>query len=159
MKILSIDPSSNFHESSTTGIILLDNATEVTHWLVGYGVENFKDWFETTGKTLDCDVVVVERFIVRENERARDNTPIQTVEAIQKCYPEAQLISNNAYKTTVPDKLLKLLNLWTFPEKSNHDDLRAAARLGLHWVVMNEVYEVIQAIGKKVYQKEKDYFL
>lgn len=157
MKILAIDPSSNFYKSSTTGIVLLDNATKVNHWRVAYGVDNFKKWFEEVGKNLDCDVVVIEKFTSRENDRARDNTPVQTIEAILSCYPEAQLIANNGYKLTVPDALLKELDLWKFSDKTHHNDLRASARIGLHWAVMNEVYEVIQAIGEKLYLKKKDY--
>lgn len=149
MRILAIDPSSNFHETSTTGIILLNNEVEVNHWLVEFGRENFKTWYEEVGKFLDYDVVVTEKFTVRENDRARDNTPIQTIEMIQKCFPETELISNNEYKTTVPDELLKLLDLWLFPENGNHNDLRASARIGLHWAIMTEQREVINAIGRR----------
>lgn len=157
MKILAIDPSSNFYKSSTTGIVLLDNATKVNHWRVAYGVENFKKWYEEVGENLDYDVVVIEKFTSRENDRARDNTPVQTIEAILSCYPEAQLIGNSGYKQTVPDALLKELDLWKFSDKTHHNDLRASARIGLHWAVMNEVYEVIQDIGKKLYANKKDY--
>lgn len=157
MKILAIDPSSNFYKSSTTGIVLLDNATKVNHWRVSYGVDNFKKWYEEVGKTLDYDVVVIEKFTSRENDRARDNTPVQTIEAILSCYPEAQLIGNSGYKQTVPDALLKELDLWKFSDKTHHNDLRASARIGLHWAVMNEVYEVIQDIGKKLYSNKKGY--
>lgn len=157
MKILAIDPSSNFYKSSTTGIVLLDNATKVNHWRVSYGVDNFKKWYEEVGKNLDYDVVVIEKFTSRENDRARDNTPVQTIEAILSCYPEAQLIGNSGYKQTVPDALLKKLDLWKFSDKTHHNDLRASARIGLHWAVMNEVYEVIQDIGKKLYANKKDY--
>lgn len=149
MRTLAIDPSSNFHETSTTGIILLNNEVEVNHWLVGFGRENFKRWYEEVGKFLEYDVVVTEKFTVRENDRARDNTPIQTIEMIQKCFPETELISNNEYKTTVPDELLKLLDLWLFPENGNHNDLRASARIGLHWAIMTEQREVINAIGRR----------
>ena len=149
MRILAIDPSSNFHETSTTGIILLNNEVEVNHWLVEFGRENFKTWYEEVGKFLEYDVVVTEKFTVRENDRARDNTPIQTIEMIQKCFPETELISNNEYKTTVPDELLKLLDLWLFPENGNHNDLRASARIGLHWAIMTEQREVINAIGRR----------
>ena len=93
----------------------------------------------------------------RENDRARDNTPVQTIEAILSCYPEAQLIGNSGYKQTIPDALLKELDLWKFSDKTHHNDLRASARIGLHWAVMNEVYEVIQDIGKKLYSNKKGY--
>ena len=66
MKILSIDPSSNKIETSTTGIVLLDNAKLVDYWVVPYGAQNFKAWFKEIGRSLEFDIVVVEKFEVRD---------------------------------------------------------------------------------------------
>ena len=62
MKILAIDPSSNKIETSTTGIVLLDNARLVDSWVVSYGMKGFAKWFHSVGETLDFDVVVVPFF-------------------------------------------------------------------------------------------------
>ena len=51
-RILSIDPSSNKIETSTTGIVLLDNAKLENSWVASYGVQGFKEWFETVGYNL-----------------------------------------------------------------------------------------------------------
>ena len=59
MKILAIDPSSNKIETSTTGIVLLDNAKLVDYWVVPYGGQNFKTWFKKIGRSLEFDIVVV----------------------------------------------------------------------------------------------------
>ena len=59
-------------------------------------------------------------------------------------------MQNNAgYKSDIPDDLLKILGLWKL-EKSHHQDVRAAARLGLFWAMRNDIEEVIQDIGKVV---------
>lgn len=149
MKILAIDPASNKIETSTTGIVLLDNARLVNSWVVEYGMKGFAKWFHDIGKILDFDVVVVEEFRTRDNDRSKDNSVLETIAYIQLCYQEAILQNNAGYKSDIPDDLLKTLGLWKF-EKSHHQDVRAAARLGLFWAMRNDIEEVIQDIGKVV---------
>lgn len=149
MKILAIDPSSNKIETSTTGIVLLDNARLVDSWAVSYGMKGFAKWFHETGESLEFDVVVVEEYRIRDNDRSKDNSVLETIAYIQLCYPDAILQYNGGYKSDIPDDLLKILGLWKF-EKSHHQDIRAAARLGLFWAMRSDIEEVIQDIGKVV---------
>lgn len=155
MKILAIDPSSNKEQSSTTGIVLLDNARLVNYWVVEYGAKGFKEWFEQTGKTIESDVVVIEKFEVRDNDRSKDNTVLQTIDSIQMHYPDAILQRNAGYQSDIPNELLKKLVLWKF-EKSHHQDVRAAARLGLFWAMRNDIQDVIDDIGKVVNEYNTD---
>ena len=136
MRILSIDPSSNKINTSTTGIVLLDNAKLIDCWVVGYGMLNFKNWFDEIGKKLEVDVVVIEKFEVRDNDNSKDNSVLETIAFIQLCYPNAILQRNAGYQSDIPNELLKLLGLWKF-EKSHHQDVRAAARLGLFYAMRN----------------------
>lgn len=149
MKILAIDPSSNKEKSSTTGIVLLDNARLVEYWVVEYGTKGFKEWFEEVGKNIESDVVVVEKFEARDNDRSKDNTVLQTIAFIQMHYPDAILQRNAGYQSDIPNALLKKLGLWKF-DKSHHQDVRAAARLGLFYALRNDIQEVIEDIGKRV---------
>lgn len=149
MKILAIDPSSNKIETSTTGIVLLDNASLVDSWAVSYGMRGFADWFHEIGESLEFDVVVVEEYKARDNDKSKDNSALETIAYIQLCYPNLILQNNAGYKSDIPDDLLKILGLWKF-EKSHHQDIRAAARLGLFWAMRNDVEEVIQEVGKVV---------
>lgn len=155
MKILAIDPSSNKEQSSTTGIVLLDNARLVNYWVVDYGTKGFKEWFEKTGKTIESDVVVIEKFEARDNDRSKDNTVLQTIAFIQIHYPDSILQRNAGYQSDIPNDLLKKLGLWKF-EKSHHQDVRAAARLGLFWAMRNDIQEVIEDIGKVVNEYNAD---
>ena len=151
MKILAIDPSSNKEQSSTTGIVLLDNARLIDYWVVDYGTKGFKEWFEKVGKTIESDVVVIEKFEARDNDRSKDNTVLQTIDSIQMHYPDAILQRNAGYQSDIPNDLLKKLDLWKF-DKSHHQDVRAAARLGLFWAMRNDIQEVIDDIGKAVHE-------
>ncbi len=152
MRILSIDPSSNKIDTSTTGIVLLDNAKLIDYWVVGYGMLNFKNWFDEIGKKLEVDVVVIEKFEVRDNDHSKDNSVLETIAFIQLCYPNAILQRNAGYQSDIPNELLKLLGLWKF-KKSHHQDVRAAARLGLFYAMRNDVEEVIQDIGRTATKK------
>ena len=152
MRILSIDPSSNKINTSTTGIVLLDNAKLIDCWVVGYGMLNFKNWFDEIGKKLEVDVVVIEKFEVRDNDNSKDNSVLESIAFIQLCYPNAILQRNAGYQSDIPNELLKLLGLWKF-EKSHHQDVRAAARLGLFYAMRNDVEEVIQDIGRTAIEK------
>ena len=145
--ILSIDPSSNRIETSTTGIILLDNAKLVDSWVASYGVQGFKEWFKTVGSSLKPDVVVVEQFEARDNDKAKDNSVIETIDFIKTCYPDLILQRNAGYKSDVPDELLKALGLWKF-EKSHHQDCRAAARLALFYAMRSDIEDFINGVGE-----------
>lgn len=149
MKIMAIDPASNRIETSTTGIVLLDNARLIRSWAVSYGVKGFRQWFDDIGSMLDPDVVVVEEYRARDNDKSKDNSVLETIAYIQLCYPEAVLQFNAGYKSDIPDELLKVLDLWKF-EKTHHQDIRASARLGLFYALRNDIEEVIQDIGKVV---------
>lgn len=155
MKILAIDPGSAKVASSTNGIVLLDNAKLVNHWVVPSArVHDIRNWFEEVGRFLDADVVVIEKFEARDNDKSKDNSVLENVALFQVLFPESVLQRNAGYQSDIPNELLKCLGLWKF-EKSHHQDVRAAARLGLFYALRNDVKEVIDDIGKVVSEYEQ----
>lgn len=144
MKILAIDPSSNKAKTSTSGIVYLDNAKLINHWAVDYGVKNFRKWASEIGQHLQPDVVVVEKFELRDG--SADNSVLETISEIMTWFPSAVLFRNAGYASDIPNELLKELNLYKF-SKSHHQDIRAAARLALFWAMRNDIQEVIDDIG------------
>ena len=150
MKILAIDPGSAKVASSTNGIVLLDNAKLVNHWVVPSArVHDIRNWFEEVGRFLDVDVVVIEKFEARDNDKSKDNSVLENVALFQVLFPESVLQRNAGYQSDIPNELLKRLRLWKF-EKSHHQDVRAAARLGLFYAMRNDIEEVIKDIGKRI---------
>ena len=145
--ILSIDPSSNKAEKSNTGIVLLKNGKLLDHWCLPFGVEGFKEWYEAVGSKLKPDVVVVEQFEARDNDKAKDNSVTETIDFIKMCYPDLILQRNAGYKSDVPDELLKALGLWKFG-KSHHQDVRAAARLALFYAMRSDIEDFINGVGE-----------
>lgn len=144
MKILAIDPSSNQAITSTSGIVYLNNAKLLDYWTVEYGVNNFKKWVKEIGQQLNPDVVVIEKFELRDG--SADNSVLETIAEIMKWFPEAILFRNAGYASDIPNELLKGLGLYNF-SKSHHQDVRAAARLGLFWAMRNDIQEVVDDIG------------
>lgn len=152
MRILAIDPGSAKIASSTNGIVLLDNARLVNHWVVPSArVHDIRNWFEEVGRFLDVDVVVIEKFEARDNDKSKDNSVLENVALFRVLFPDAILQRNAGYQTDIPNELLKRLGLWKF-EKSHHQDVRAAARLGLFWAMRNDIKEVIDDIGNVVHE-------
>lgn len=149
MKILAIDPSSAKAETSTNGIVLLDNARLIKYWVIGYSVRDIRSWYENEGRFLKPDIVVIEKYEARDNDLAKDNSVLETIALFQILFPDAILQRNAGYQSDIPNSLLKKLGLWKF-EKSHHQDVRAAARLGLFWAMRNDIEEVVQDIGKVV---------
>lgn len=150
MKILAIDPGSTKAVDSTNGIVLLNNAKLVNHWVVPSAkINDIRKWFEEVGRFLQTDVVVIEKFEARDNDKSKDNSVLETIDLFQILFPKSVLQNNAGYKSDIPDDLLKILGLWKF-DKSHHQDVRAAARLGLFWAMRNDIEEVIQDIGKVV---------
>lgn len=154
MRILAIDPSSNVHKTSTTGIALLDNATVIDVWVVPYGIDNLTDWFQTVGKGLTYDQVVIERYDVKHGDEGRDNSTKLVMEHAMSLYPEADCFRNVGYATDVPDALLKKLGMWLFTDKTHHHDIRSACRLALFWAMRNDIQEVVNAMGDKLYENQ-----
>ena len=150
--VLSIDPSSNVAKASNTGIVLIENGKLLNYWCLPYGVKGFRKWFETVGSSLKTDVVVVEQFEARDNDKAKDNSVIETIDFIKMCYPDLILQRNAGYKSDVPDSLLKELGLWKFG-KSHHQDVRAAARLAIFYAMRNDIEDFVYGVGELLSEK------
>ena len=145
--ILSIDPSSNKATKSNTGIVLIENGKLLDHWCLPFGVKGFRNWYEAVGSNLKPDVVVVEQFEARDNDKAKDNSVLETIAEIQRLIPYADPFRNGGYKSDVPDELLKALGLWKF-EKSHHQDCRAAARLAIFYAMRNDLEDFVTGVGE-----------
>ena len=109
--ILSIDPSSAKATKSNTGVVLMKNGKLLDNWCLPFGVKGFKEWYDTVGSNLKPDVVVVEQFEARDNDKAKDNSVLETIDFIKMCYPDLILQRNAGYKSDDPDELLKALGL------------------------------------------------
>lgn len=73
-------------------------------------------------------------FVEAYRPRSHFYTDQQMVEAmgkIRQINSRVKVLSNNGVKKVVKPELMHKLNVWTFPQRTHHDDLRSAARIGL----------------------------
>lgn len=60
------------------------------------------------------------------------------VNEIKKMGPEIYALDNSGVKNVVSRALLELLHSWSFTTKSNHQDIRSAARIAVLGMLKNE---------------------
>ena len=145
--ILSFDPSSNKAATSNTGVVLIDNGKLLNHWCLPYGVDGIKKWYEEEFNEIKFDKVIFEHFEARDNSKAKDNSPLETIAEIKRLIPAAEGVRNGGYSTDVPNELLKALGLWKF-KKSHHQDIRASARLALFYAMRNDLEDFVYGVGE-----------
>lgn len=80
-------------------------------------------------------------FIERYMPRSHFNTDARMAQAqaeIKAALPRATTVLNTGVKKVVKKPLMELLKVWTFPTATNHQDLRAAARIALFGMLKSE---------------------
>lgn len=151
-RILIIDPSSNKAAKSNTGVVLLDNGELINYWCLQFGVRGFRKWYEEEFNKIKCDKVIFEHFEARDNSKSKDNSVLETIAEIQRLIPESEPFRNGGYQTDVPNELLKVLGLWKFG-KSHHQDIRAAARLGIFYAMRSDIEDFVNGVGELLNEK------
>lgn len=74
-----------------------------------------------------------------------DKKMVEAVHDISKALPKAKQLDNSGVKKVVTADLLKLLDCWTFPVSTHHQDLRAAARIGLYGALKDDGMNLVIA--------------
>ena len=85
-------------------------------------------------RLLNAVAVTGPIFVEAYRPRSHFYTDQQMVEAmgqIRQINSRIKVISNNGVKKIVKPELMHRLNVWTFRQRTHHDDLRSAARIGL----------------------------
>lgn len=125
----------------TTRALVVDGATLkadtsiIRQWLVEHNADNANVFIEKyvprPGMTTSPDMLALENLI-----RVSLSAPT--------------LVRNTGVKQMVPPDVLQLLHAWRFNIVTNHDDLRAAARIAVYGMMKNRMLngllaDVIQA--------------
>ena len=109
---------------------------------------------------LECDEIVryvkyrpyEKAFIEKYQPRSHFSwdTDMQTaVIELKKRLPHSRVLLNTGVKKVITDALMRTLDVWQFPAVSHHQDLRAAARIGLYGMVKDpewnqELYRMVE---------------
>lgn len=57
--------------------------------------------------------------------------------------PNSRVIDNTGVKQVVTKKLLEALGVWNFPQRTHHQDLRSAARIGIYGALKNDEFNQV----------------
>ena len=76
------------------------------------------------------DGVFIEKYRPRSNFQ-HDMDMIAGVDYLKRGCNHSEVLDNTGVVKVIRPNLLKLLNLWDFPQRTHHQDLRSAARIML----------------------------
>lgn len=100
------------------------NADEVEAWLHAY----------------TPDVVYIEDYRPR-SQFDTNARMVQAVHDMKTVIPRSKVIDNTGGETLVRPSLMKKLGVWSFATKTNHQDLRSAARILLVGILKDKAQE------------------
>lgn len=134
-QIVGIDPGLRdtgvVHMTFDPDIKMMSVSTLVVHHSdVDTTSEYVKDWLDSK-PVLDPPRIFIERYVPRPGmSTSPEMTELERGLAMR--LGRAELVRNTGVKQIIPQELMQMLKVWTFSTPTNHDDLRAAARIGLY---------------------------
>lgn len=128
-RILSIDPAAERSISDTGwayGAFLDDEPLSIIDsGVIHGGFNGFTTNYQFLNQLItDADIVVCEHFVPWEPKA--DSTPLLIEGVVRYLRPDVVLQSSSGYKTAVPDRVLKVLGMWS--TTGHHQDERSAIR-------------------------------
>lgn len=101
-----------------------------TKWRIldGDASEEVKELIHTTVRQPE---VFVEDYRPRSNF-GTDSRMREQIGKYRALNPWVHLLDNTGVKKIITSQMMKLFDLWSFPERTHHDDLRSAARIALY---------------------------
>ena len=73
-------------------------------------------------------------FIEKYRPRLTLNSDVRMVQAeqdLKRAIPDAKILQNMGIKRVIPQTLMEVFGVWTWPTVTHHQDLRSAARIAL----------------------------
>jgi hypothetical protein len=132
--VVGVDPG--LVHTGVVGLVFDPDKTEVRRYAVPVlgpdraAVSLAIDKMQFGHKIRSADVFT---FVEDYKPRSHYNTDSKMTKAVHdmRGLPHAKVISNEGAKKIVKRKLMDLLHVWSFTQVTNHQDLRAAARIAL----------------------------
>ena len=86
--------------------------------------------------------VFIEAYRPRSNF-ASDAKMGAAVNELKRRTHQSTKLDNTGMKKVVKPALMQLLNVWSYPTTSHHQDLRSAARIGLYGALKNDAWNQV----------------
>lgn len=120
-----------------------------SHVVAGLDVQQTQHWVEAR-RALQPDVqseVFIEAYRPRSHFDS-DAAMGAAVKEMKQALPGSKTLLNTGVKKIVTPELMKAMNIWSFSQRTNHQDLRSAARIAVYGGLKDP--EINQVITKLV---------
>ena len=144
VSVLGIDPG-----IVTTGAVYLELDSSFRHVITRYeafdGIkpDSIKEAIRWTQR-LPYDAVFIEAYRPRSHFSV-DADMVVAVNRLKSLIPNSRALNNTGVTKVIKPHLLQALQVWRFPTKTHHQDLRSAARIALYGLVKNPEWNPVLA--------------
>jgi hypothetical protein len=109
----------------------------------GTDFDGLSDWIYQPGRP-------AKQFVFVEKYRPRlkldsDVRMVQAEQDLKRALPDAQFLQNMGIKRVIPQTLMEVFGVWSWPTVTHHQDLRSAARIALLGMVKNTQLNAVTA--------------
>lgn len=149
-QLIGIDPG--LVHTGCVSIVLLPTRQAIqlrSHVVAGLDVQQVKHWVEAS-MALQQGVqseVFIEAYRPRSHFDS-DAAMGAAVKEMKQALPGSKTLLNTGVKKIVTPELMKIMNIWSFSQRTNHQDLRSAARIAVYGGLKDP--EINQVITKLV---------
>jgi hypothetical protein len=103
---------------------------EVAHTVIsGDDAEAVRIWMVQPGMT-HRRFVFIEKYTPRLKLDS-DQRMVQAEANLRRALPEAKVLPNQGIKRVIPQSLMEVFGVWSWPTVTHHQDLRSAGRIAL----------------------------
>lgn len=134
VQLIGIDPG--LVHTGCVSIVLYPDRGAIrlrSHAVAGLNVKHVQDWVLAT-RALQGDLpcsVFIEAYRPRSHFDS-DAAMGAAVKEMKQALPGSQTLLNTGVKKIVTPELMKAMNIWSFSQRTNHQDLRSAARIAVY---------------------------
>lgn len=110
--------------------------------LPGTDFSGLADWIYQSGRP--CPTVFVEKYRPRLKLDS-DVRMVQAEQDLKRALPDAKFLQNMGIKRVIPQSLMEVFGVWSWPTVTHHQDLRSAGRIALLGMVKDTRLNAVTA--------------
>ena len=142
--VVGIDPG--LVDTGVVSMVFKPNfkALEIGHTVLpGTDFKGLTDWIFQPGM-IHRPVVFVEKYRPRLKLDS-DTRMVQAEQDLKRALPDAKFLQNMGIKRVIPQSLMEVFGVWSWPTITHHQDLRSASRIALLGMVKDPRLNAVTA--------------
>lgn len=142
--VIGIDPG--IVDTGCVSLVFKPNlrTLHVEHTVIpGDDAEAVSDWVYHASRPAK-QFVFVEKYTPRLKLDS-DQRMVQAEANLRRALPEAQFLPNMGIKRVIPQQLMEVFGVWSWPTVTHHQDLRSAGRIAMLGMVKDKQLNAIMA--------------